>query len=248
MGNRAGKEVPVAPTLRASMGPCPSHTRTPCPPPRQRHRSCPCILLIPTCCAHPSHRQRVQGPQGKTHVQRLHQSPNVNPSNAITLTLSLLPRPSHLFFQAIHCARMGHDTLIWSRGAAAVDAINTHHQNTVHLPGHTTPPSLRGSTDLLGVVAASEVLLVVVPTQYIVKTLGRWAAGGRAGHDQAFRALVSARIVDTPAKVRVVSPPFLPRCPAACIGPVLRPDHVLVSCSKGITLDTLEVRACVTGV
>lgn len=78
-----------------------------------------------------------------------------------------------------------------------MDAINTHHQNTVHLPGHTTPPSLRGSTDLLGVVAASEVLLVVVPTQYIVKTL-------------------------------------------ACIGPVLRPDHVLVSCSKGITLDTLE--------
>ncbi len=40
-------------------------------------------------------------------------------------------------------------------------------------------------------------------------------------------------------------PPFLPRCPAACIGPALRPDHVLVSCSKGITLDTLEVRVCV---
>lgn len=34
---------------------------------------------------------------------------------------------------ACHCARMGHDTLIWALEKEAADAINTQHENTVFL-------------------------------------------------------------------------------------------------------------------
>jgi glycerol-3-phosphate dehydrogenase len=92
--------------------------------------------------------------------------------------------------QAIHCARLGHDTVVWARGSDTVDAINWLHENTVYLPGCPCPPSLRASSDLVEVVTRSELLLMVVPTQYIVTTLGRWVrvlyvaryVGGRQVH------------------------------------------------------------------
>ncbi|GFR46634.1 hypothetical protein Agub_g8245, partial [Astrephomene gubernaculifera] len=100
---------------------------------------------------------------------------------------------------AIHCARMGHDTVLWTRGSATAAAINgPARQNTAHLPGYPCPPGMRASTDLAEVVGRSELLLVVVPTQYIEQTLG-----------SALRSL-------------------------------LRPHQLLVSCSKGLQLGSLE--------
>ncbi|EFJ44172.1 hypothetical protein VOLCADRAFT_95560 [Volvox carteri f. nagariensis] len=98
---------------------------------------------------------------------------------------------------AIHCARLGHDTVLWARGAATVDSINLRHENPQYLPGFPCPPALTASCDLEGVIKRSELMLMVVPTQYIVATLG-----------EAARAL--------------------------------RPHQILVSCSKGISLSSLE--------
>ncbi|GLC41900.1 hypothetical protein PLESTB_001045100 [Pleodorina starrii] len=98
---------------------------------------------------------------------------------------------------AIHCARMGHDTVLWARGSATVDAINTRHENTQYLPGYPCPPALRASTDLAEVITRSELMLMVVPTQYIVPTLGEAVQ-------------------------------------------LLRPHQILVSCSKGISLGSLQ--------
>ncbi|PNW78717.1 hypothetical protein CHLRE_09g387763v5 [Chlamydomonas reinhardtii] len=101
---------------------------------------------------------------------------------------------------AIHCARRGHDTVVWARGAATVEAINSRHENTEYLKGHPCPPSLRASNDLAEVITRSELLLMVVPTQYIIHTLGEAAK-------------------------------------------LLQPHQILVSCSKGISLDSLETVA-----
>ncbi|GLI62470.1 hypothetical protein VaNZ11_005101 [Volvox africanus] len=98
---------------------------------------------------------------------------------------------------AIHCARLGHDTVMWARGSDTVDAVNRLHENTVYLPGYPCPPSLRASSDLAAVITSSELLLMVVPTQYIVATLGGAAQ-------------------------------------------LLRPHQVMLSCSKGISLASLE--------
>ncbi|KAG2437401.1 hypothetical protein HXX76_006053 [Chlamydomonas incerta] len=101
---------------------------------------------------------------------------------------------------AIHCARRGHDTVIWARGASTVAAINDSHENSEYLKGHPCPPALRASGDLAEVITRSELLLMVVPTQYIVATLGEAAK-------------------------------------------LLKPNQILVSCSKGISLDSLETVA-----
>ncbi|KAG2453098.1 hypothetical protein HYH02_002429 [Chlamydomonas schloesseri] len=98
---------------------------------------------------------------------------------------------------AIHCARRGHDTVIWARGASTVTAINSLHENTEYLPGYPCPPALRASNDMAEVITRSELLLMVVPTQHIVQTLGEEAK-------------------------------------------LLKPHQILVSCSKGISLDSLE--------
>ncbi|PNH00467.1 Glycerol-3-phosphate dehydrogenase [NAD(P)+] [Tetrabaena socialis] len=74
--------------------------------------------------------------------------------------------------EAIHCARMGHDTVLWARSAATVDDINGRHENTAYLPGRPCPEALTASTDLEAVVRRSELLLLVVPTQYITASLG----------------------------------------------------------------------------
>src|SRR5690606_32999094 len=44
-------------------------------------------------------------------------------------------------------ARHGHDTVLWGRDAATVEAIDRRHENPRYLPGIALPESLRATTD-----------------------------------------------------------------------------------------------------
>ncbi|MEW5296797.1 MAG: hypothetical protein WDW38_007564 [Sanguina aurantia] len=99
---------------------------------------------------------------------------------------------------AIHCARAGHHTTIWAMELEVVAAINgPDHTNGVFLPGHPCPSSLTATDDMAAVLSSSDVLLMVIPTQFVEGTMAK-------------------------------------------VAHLLRPEHILVSCAKGITMDTLE--------
>eukprot|EP00887_Chlorella_sp_A99_P004238 scaffold15.g4238.t1 len=76
---------------------------------------------------------------------------------------------------ALHSARMGHDTLIWALEKEVADAINTQHENTTYLKGYPLPESLRASNDLAEVAGYGELVLFVIPTPFVERTVGQIA-------------------------------------------------------------------------
>eukprot|EP00201_Polytomella_parva_P000348 CAMPEP_0175085948 /NCGR_PEP_ID=MMETSP0052_2-20121109/28962_1 /TAXON_ID=51329 ORGANISM="Polytomella parva, Strain SAG 63-3" /NCGR_SAMPLE_ID=MMETSP0052_2 /ASSEMBLY_ACC=CAM_ASM_000194 /LENGTH=367 /DNA_ID=CAMNT_0016358047 /DNA_START=229 /DNA_END=1332 /DNA_ORIENTATION=+ len=99
---------------------------------------------------------------------------------------------------AIHCARMGHPTYLWAREKDVVDSVNgPSRENSKFLKGHKCPPLLTATQDASVAVKDAAVVLMVIPTQFVYRTM-------------------------------------------ETIAPLLSDGQILVSCSKGITLDTLE--------
>src|SRR6476620_3816824 len=68
-------------------------------------------------------------------------------------------------------ARHGHDTVLWGRDAAAIDALNASHENARYLPGVQLPATLRATHDMAASLAGCDLLLVVVPSHAFAETL-----------------------------------------------------------------------------
>ena len=81
---------------------------------------------------------------------------------------------------AIVAARAGREVTIWARDGGTVDAINTRHENSAHLPGITLDRAIRAATDLTGVAEADAVILGV-PAQSIRQVATVAAPHIRAG-------------------------------------------------------------------
>ncbi|WP_425599481.1 NAD(P)H-dependent glycerol-3-phosphate dehydrogenase [Noviluteimonas dokdonensis] len=78
-------------------------------------------------------------------------------------------------------ARHGHDTVLWGRDAAAVDALNASHENARYLPGVQLPASLRATHDLSDALRGCDLVLVVVPSHAFAATLRALAPFRPAG-------------------------------------------------------------------
>ncbi|KXZ54147.1 hypothetical protein GPECTOR_5g246 [Gonium pectorale] len=153
---------------------------------------------------------------------------------------------------------MGHETALWARSPAVVESVNTRHENVVHLPGHPCPPGLRASNDLAAVLNGSELLLLVVPTQYIVDTLGAVAhllrphqmlvscsKGIRLDSLETVAETLEGLVpLDCRGRLAYLSgPSFAAEVAAGQPTAVTIAAKMLVSCSKGIRLDSLETVA-----
>ena len=67
---------------------------------------------------------------------------------------------------AAMAARAGRDVLLWAREDGVVTSINEAHENKDFLPDVTLPESLK-ATENMADVAAAEVILMVVPAQFV---------------------------------------------------------------------------------
>ena len=67
---------------------------------------------------------------------------------------------------ALTSARSGHEVSIWARNTAIVDEINTKQRNTFYLPQVQFDQTVTATQDL-GIVAKSDVILIVTPTQSV---------------------------------------------------------------------------------
>lgn len=69
-------------------------------------------------------------------------------------------------------AKKGHRVSIWAREAEVVADIQEVHENRAFLPGARLPDSLEASTRLQDVVAGKEMVLSVVPSQFVSSVFG----------------------------------------------------------------------------
>jgi len=67
-------------------------------------------------------------------------------------------------------ASAGRETVIWAFEPEVVDAINTHHENSVYLPGAQLHPSIRATSELTE-IAQNDAVLVVTPAQHMRASL-----------------------------------------------------------------------------
>lgn len=72
---------------------------------------------------------------------------------------------------AAHAARMGHDTVLWAREPDVVAAVNEQHENVTFLKGVSLPDNLRASGDMAEVAKGAEIILMVIPTPFVARTV-----------------------------------------------------------------------------
>lgn len=77
-------------------------------------------------------------------------------------------------------ARAGRPVTLWAREAEVVDSINAQHQNTPFLPGIMLHKNLTATGDL-GQAAQADIVLIVVPTQFLRGTLQALLPAHRTG-------------------------------------------------------------------
>ena len=63
-------------------------------------------------------------------------------------------------------ARAGRDVLLWARESDVVSSINDAHENKEFLPGSALPKALK-ATDSLEQAGAADLILMVVPAQFV---------------------------------------------------------------------------------
>ncbi len=88
-----------------------------------------------------------------------------------TLSVAVLGAGSWGTALAALIARHGHATTLWGRDAAAIDAIDGHHENPRYLPGIALPETLRATADLGVAMQGADLVLVVVPSHAFTETL-----------------------------------------------------------------------------
>lgn len=76
-------------------------------------------------------------------------------------------------------ARKGHRVSLWAREPEVTAEINQHRENRTFLPGVQLPESLEVSSDLLEVSADKDMLLSVVPSQFVSQVFASLAGNLR---------------------------------------------------------------------
>ena len=73
-------------------------------------------------------------------------------------------------------ARKGHQVSIWAREAEVVREIQVFRENRTFLPGVALPDTLESSSDLSETVKGKEILISVVPSQFVSHVFGDLAS------------------------------------------------------------------------
>jgi len=73
------------------------------------------------------------------------------------------------------CARGGHEVTLWAHRADHASALEWDRENRRYLPGFAFPPELRIARDDENAVASAEILVCVVPSEFLRHILARLA-------------------------------------------------------------------------
>jgi len=70
------------------------------------------------------------------------------------------------------CRRRGHEVTLWAHNELEARTIDTARENTLFLPGFPLPPDLTVTADVAS-VAAAEIIVSVIPSEFLRSTLKR---------------------------------------------------------------------------
>ncbi|WP_127131367.1 NAD(P)H-dependent glycerol-3-phosphate dehydrogenase [Georgenia sp. SYP-B2076] len=131
---------------------------------------------------------------------------------------------------------------LWGRSAEVVDEINGAHRNSRNLPGARLPEGLGATTDLAGVVADADLVVVALPSQSVRAVLAPLSGtlpagcvvvslmkGVELGTHQRMSEVLGEALAVAPARVAVLSGPNLAReiaehQPAGAVVAAQRPE------------------------
>ena len=68
-------------------------------------------------------------------------------------------------------AKNGHDTVLWALEPDVVESVGSAHENKRFLPGVVLPPNLKASGDLERSIARAQVIVNVVPSQFVGRVM-----------------------------------------------------------------------------
>eukprot|EP00891_Asterochloris_glomerata_P006959 jgi/Astpho2/6959/e_gw1.00107.109.1_t len=104
---------------------------------------------------------------------------------------------------------MGHYTLLWAREQEVVADVNgPDRENKTFLKGYKCPEGMRATGDAAEVVQHAELLLMVIPTQFVAATLEPWKDKFRPG--QILISCTKGILTDTLETVNQVLQRVLP--------------------------------------
>lgn len=83
---------------------------------------------------------------------------------------------------AMHAARGGHPTTLWARETEVVESINQERENKVFLAGHKVPDNMKATGNLSECLDQSQLVLMVVPTQFVKGVMAGIAGEIREDH------------------------------------------------------------------
>jgi len=137
---------------------------------------------------------------------------------------------------ALVALRAGRTPLLWAREAEVVESINNRHENRLFLPGVALDPRLR-ATDEIAEVAAADLLLLAVPTQYL-----RAVAGALAPHAAATPIVLCAKGIEegSGALLSEMAAAVLPASPMAVLSGPTFAAEVARDLPTAITLATTD--------
>ncbi|MFZ2491841.1 MAG: NAD(P)H-dependent glycerol-3-phosphate dehydrogenase [Thermoanaerobaculia bacterium] len=100
---------------------------------------------------------------------------------------------------AITAARSGNDVLLWTHEREVADAVNSAHANEMYLPGFTLDAGIRGTVDLAEAAAFSDVVFMLVPSQFY-----RGVLAGLASHlDRPVRIISGTKGIENESLQRM---------------------------------------------
>ncbi|RBW44934.1 NAD(P)H-dependent glycerol-3-phosphate dehydrogenase [Psychromonas sp. B3M02] len=88
-------------------------------------------------------------------------------------TISVLGAGSYGTALALSLARNGHDTLIWGHNSEHIERLQSDRENKVFLPKVTFPSKLHPEGDLAKCIAATDTILLVVPSHVFGSVLSQ---------------------------------------------------------------------------
>lgn len=131
-------------------------------------------------------------------------------------TIAMLGAGSWGTAVAIHLAKIGYKTLLWSHNPQHVALMAEQHSNPAYLPDITFPENLIPSDDLIRCVQASDYVIIAVPSHAFAELINKipkstkglaWLTKGvDPGSHQLLSQLVASRFgIDFP--IAVISGP-----------------------------------------
>ena len=72
---------------------------------------------------------------------------------------------------AIHLARAGADVKMWAREPEVAEGLARSHRNPIYLTDIECPARLTATTDHVNALQGAELILIVVPSEFVAATL-----------------------------------------------------------------------------